>query len=75
LRTVSAAEPSSDRSAAWATCSYELSAGVPALTADERFRRPEEEYYRACMERIDDLAYWFFTGESRYEGDHVWEPL
>ena len=42
----------------------------------ENFPRPEtEEYYEAAYERLDDLAYWFFVGESPYSNGQGFEPL
>lgn len=34
-----------------------------------------KEYYQKAYERLDDLAYWFFFGESPYETGHGFEPL
>lgn len=32
-------------------------------------------YYEAAYERLGDLAYWLFHGESPYLATHVWLPL
>src|ERR1700677_3365795 len=34
-----------------------------------------EKYYERAYRRLDDLAYWFFFGESPYEKRHRLEPL
>lgn len=34
-----------------------------------------QEYYDKAYARLDDLAYWFFVGESPYIGDAAFEPL
>ncbi len=42
---------------------------VPEWSNHPNFPRPyEEQYYQAACERLSDLAYWFFFGESPYEG-------
>ena len=33
------------------------------------------EYYDKAFTRLDDLAYWFFTGRSPYEGKGHFEDL
>jgi hypothetical protein len=35
----------------------------------------EASYYAAAYQRLDDLAYWFFRGESPYTAEHEWKPL
>ncbi|MFJ5829590.1 hypothetical protein [Streptomyces sp. NPDC093089] len=40
------------------------------------FPRPEpREYYDACIERLSDLADWFFLGWHTYTEPHVWPEL
>ncbi|WP_338779068.1 hypothetical protein [Streptomyces sp. DG1A-41] len=40
------------------------------------FPRPEpKEYYAACIERLTDLADWFFRGEHAYMEPHTWSEL
>jgi hypothetical protein len=34
-----------------------------------------EEYYKAARERLEDLSWWLFTGNSPYEGDGPLPPL
>lgn len=34
-----------------------------------------EEYYERAYKRLDDLAYWFFQGESPYIGNAGFDPL
>lgn len=42
---------------------------VEAWSSHPSFARPHgEDYYRAAYERLHDLAYWLFVGESPYEG-------
>lgn len=33
------------------------------------------DYYERAFQRLDDLAYWYFFGESPYERGHELEPL
>ena len=33
------------------------------------------EYYQKAYERLDDLAYWFFYGESPYLNGTGFEPM
>src|SRR5690606_35179672 len=40
------------------------------------FPRPApESYHSACLERLEDLADWFFRGESPYLPGHTWPAL
>jgi hypothetical protein len=49
---------------------------VRSWTGHPSFRRPEsEEYYEACLQRLDDLASWFFSGRSPYVAEYAWLPL
>ena len=33
------------------------------------------EYYNACIERLADLADWFFRGDHAYMEPHTWSEL
>ena len=33
------------------------------------------EYYEQAYQRLDDLAFWFFFGQSPYTDVHVFDPL
>jgi hypothetical protein len=49
---------------------------VPEWTSHPHFPRPEPaEYYEDCLERLRDLADWFFRGEHAYRLPHAWQPL
>ncbi|GAB3271718.1 hypothetical protein [Kineosporia babensis] len=55
---------------------YELSHDVANWTAHPNFPRPEpESYYTDCLERLQDLADWFFRGWSAYPEDYNWPDL
>ncbi|MGW7271188.1 hypothetical protein ACWGH5_11760 [Streptomyces sp. NPDC054864] len=55
---------------------YEIATAVPEWTAHPDFPRPAPAaYYEDCLERIRDLADWFFRGESSYIKGHVWADL
>ncbi|WP_202121297.1 hypothetical protein [Streptomyces sp. BA2] len=55
---------------------YEVATAVPGWTAHPDFPRPAPAaYYEDCLERIGDLADWFFRGESSYGDGHVWADL
>ncbi|MGC0312352.1 hypothetical protein [Kitasatospora acidiphila] len=55
---------------------YSVSSWVADWTAHPNFPRPEpEEYYRSCIERLSDLANWFFQGYHDYLEPHVWPGL
>lgn len=55
---------------------YETSRFVQAWTSHPSFPRPEpEQYYRDCIERLDDLADWFFRGYHSYNEPHHWPDL
>lgn len=55
---------------------YYLSHFVRNWTSHPDFPRPEpRQYYEDCLERIDDLADWFFHGEHSYQEPHVWHDL
>ena len=38
-------------------------------------RRHSQEYYDRAYKRLDDLAYWFFSGQSPYIGDAGFDPI
>ncbi len=42
---------------------------------DREGRSPDTDYFEAALVRLDDLAYYLFTGESPYQGDTGFEPL
>jgi hypothetical protein len=49
---------------------------VRKWTTHPNFPRPQPpEYHEKALERLDDLAYWFFFGDSPYEGGRGFEPL
>ena len=55
---------------------YHVVTDVPPWTAHPNFPRPEpEEYYNACIERLADLADWFFRGDHAYMEPHTWSEL
>ena len=45
-------------------------------TTHPNFPRPEPpQYHAAALTRLDDLAYWYFFGDSPYEAGTGFEPL
>ncbi len=45
-------------------------------TEHPNFPRPEpQEYHQKALQRLDDLAWWFFMGHSPYEGGSGFDPL
>ncbi|WP_279581363.1 hypothetical protein [Fodinicola feengrottensis] len=45
-------------------------------TSHPNFPRPEPlSYHHDCLERLDDLADWFFHGSHNYQDPHVWRDL
>ncbi|MEV4754986.1 hypothetical protein AB0J86_07720 [Micromonospora sp. NPDC049559] len=55
---------------------YEVSHFVPDWTGHPNFPRPQpREYYEDCLERVADLADWFFRGEHAYQEPHEWPEL
>lgn len=55
---------------------YYTSWFVPNWTSHPDFPRPEpEQYYKNCMQRIGDLADWFFHGHHSYAEPHYWHEL
>jgi hypothetical protein len=55
---------------------YYVSYFVRSWTSHPSFRRPDDhDYYEACLQRLDDLASWFFSGHSPYDEDYTWPRL
>ncbi|MFC4035996.1 hypothetical protein ACFO3J_31710 [Streptomyces polygonati] len=55
---------------------FDVATWVPMWTAHPDFPRPTPGvYYEACMERISDLARWFFRGWHDYSEEHRWPDL
>jgi hypothetical protein len=55
---------------------YQVATEVPAWTSHPNFPKPEPaDYYAACLERLADLADWFFRGWHAYEEPHAWPDL
>ncbi len=55
---------------------YEVSQFVAEWTGHPNFPRPQPaQYYRDCLERLRDLADWFFRGCHAYQEPHVWRDL
>lgn len=55
---------------------YEVATWVPMWTSHANFPRPTPEaYYEDCMERISDLAGWFFRGWHVYSDGYLWSDL
>ncbi|MFF2775463.1 hypothetical protein ACFVU3_11185 [Streptomyces sp. NPDC058052] len=55
---------------------YHAATEVPGWTSHPNFPRPEpREYYDACVERLVDLADWYFRGRHVYMEPHVWRDL
>ena len=55
---------------------YEVATWVPMWTSHANFPRPAPEaYYEDCLERISDLASWFFRGWHDYSEGHLWSDL
>ncbi|AUG78661.1 hypothetical protein CFP65_3886 [Kitasatospora sp. MMS16-BH015] len=49
---------------------------VADWTAHPQFPRPEpDRYYRACIERLSDLATWYFQGYHDHLEPHSWAEL
>jgi hypothetical protein len=49
---------------------------VKDWTTHLNFPRPQPpEYHEKALERLNDLAYWFFSGHSPYEKGHGFDPL
>ncbi|MFB6393566.1 hypothetical protein [Polymorphospora lycopeni] len=54
---------------------YEVSHVVAEWTAHPNFPRPHPaHYYQDCLERIRELADWFFRGWHAYQELHVASP-
>ncbi|MFF7250057.1 hypothetical protein ACFZBU_39920 [Embleya sp. NPDC008237] len=55
---------------------HEVATWVPSWTSHPDFPRPSPDaYYQACVERIGDLADWFFRGRHNYSEQHAWVDL
>jgi hypothetical protein len=55
---------------------YYTSSFVRDWTSHPDFPRPEpEQYYNDCIQRISDLADWFFHGFHSYAEPHHWPDL
>ncbi|GAB3660046.1 hypothetical protein GCM10028833_39280 [Glycomyces tarimensis] len=55
---------------------YEMATSVPSWTSHPNFPRPgPDSYYEDCIERLGDLADWFFRGQSNYAEGHTWPDL
>ncbi|GAA2600504.1 hypothetical protein GCM10010435_94850 [Winogradskya consettensis] len=55
---------------------YETSHCVAEWTSHPNFPRPEPvQYYQDCLERLRDLADWFFRGWHAYQEPHTWRDL
>jgi hypothetical protein len=55
---------------------YYVSRFVRDWTAHPNFPRPRPRtYYEDCLERLDDLADWFFHGRHMYQEPQVWADL
>lgn len=55
---------------------YYMSWFIPQWTSHPNFPRPEpEQYYKDCIERVGDLADWFFYGQHFYNEPHHWTDL
>ena len=53
-----------------------LSSFVREWSSHPNFPKPfEATYYEAAYRCLDDLAWWFFRGESSYASGHIWKPL
>ena len=49
---------------------------VKDWTGHANFPRPQPEgYYKDAIDRLSDLAYWFFMGHSPYEEGHQFKSL
>ena len=49
---------------------------VKDWTTHPSFPRPQPpEYHENALKRLEDLAYWFFSGCSPYEDGHGFDPL
>jgi hypothetical protein len=54
---------------------YFASTFVASWTSHPNFPHPAEPYYAACIQRLDDLAWWFFVGRSPRTDEYDWETL
>lgn len=55
---------------------YEVANWVPSWTSHPNFPKPAPDaYFEDCIERIGDLANWYFRGWHDYSEGHVWTDL
>ena len=55
---------------------YFVSHTVAETSSHPDFRRPEPRaYYDGCLERLRDLADWFFQGSHNFDQAHDWTAL
>lgn len=55
---------------------HELSRSIRDWTSHPDFPRPvPARYHQECLERLDDLADWFFRGWHAYQEPHSWPEL
>ena len=55
---------------------YFLSHTVAETSSHPDFRRPEPRaYYDGCLQRLQDLADWFFQGSHNFHEAHDWTAL
>ncbi|MFD0555868.1 hypothetical protein ACFQ3B_02250 [Stackebrandtia endophytica] len=55
---------------------YDASRFVRDWTSHPNFPRPQpQQYHLDCLDRIDDLADWFFRGFHSYQEPHTWPDL
>jgi hypothetical protein len=49
---------------------------VKDWTLHPSFPRPQpREYHEKALERLDELAHWFFSGSNPYQEGHGFDPL
>lgn len=77
MRAVCAQHQGQDELPRWlAEGFYYVSHFVSDWTSHPHFHRPEPpEYYEDCLERLRDLADWFFRGEHSYQEPLTWPDL
>ncbi|WP_017594924.1 hypothetical protein [Nocardiopsis potens] len=55
---------------------HEMGTWVRDWSTHPAFPRPTpESYHSACLERLEDLADWFFRGEHAYLPGYAWPEL
>jgi hypothetical protein len=77
MRDCAAHHETSDSRPQWlAEGFWFLGSFVREWSSHPNFPKPlDASYYKAAYQRLDDLAYWFFRGESPYAPDHIWVSL